>query len=139
MSEQRSLLDGAALLWQALNTCPSLAMPTPERDSLWLEVRSVVCTHTTAEITPFGSAAHVLVTEDHASEELIAAMAWMYEHEARARTLDSQQLLVALRAVATRTRPGSARSAQADCLHGMTDVPAGLGVLWWPLDGSGAA
>lgn len=126
-------------LLRAFRACPSLVERSPERDALWLVVRAAICTRSAADITPYGSAAHVVVTEDNASEELIAAMAWLYEHEIRARTLGSEQLLLALRAVATRGGDGSGRSAQADGLHGMTGVPAGLGVLFWPIDGAGVA
>jgi hypothetical protein len=137
MSNGRSPSSRAALLWLSLRECPPLAHNTPERDSLWLEVRSAICTQAAREITPFGSLAHVRVTEDHATEELIAAMTWLYQHEALARSLDAQQLLYALWSVAIRGSAGSARSTQADSLHGMTHVPAGCGILWQPIDGAG--
>jgi hypothetical protein len=86
------------------------------------------------EVTPFGSASHVRVTGHHATEELIAAMAWLYDHESLARALDPNQLLYALRGVATCSAAGSGRSAQADSLHGLTAVPAGRGVHWRPID-----
>jgi hypothetical protein len=135
----QSRAAGGALLWRALLDCPPLVQASPERDSLWLEVRAVICTRAAHDVTPFGSAAHVHVSTDNASEELITAMAWLYDHESRARSLDAQQLLYALRGVATRSATGSGRTAQADAMHGMTDVPSGRGVLWSPITGSGAA
>lgn len=121
----------------ALTACLSLTAPSSARDTLWLRVQAAICTRTSAEITPFGSSAHVLVTRDHASDELITAMAWLYDHESQARALTAPELYGMLRCLATRSYDGSARSAQADRLHGVTGVPSGVGLRWLPLDATG--
>ena len=89
-------------------------------------------------MTPLGSSTQVVVTADHATTELIAAMTWLIAHEQQARAMLPLELFVALRGVATRGASGSARAAQPDRLHGMTGVPAGLSILW-NLDAMGAA
>lgn len=78
-----------------------------------------------------------MVTADHATAELIAAMTWFFAHVQQARAMLPLELFVALRGVATRGARGSARAVQSDLLHGMTGVPAGLSIRW-DLDPMGA-
>ena len=66
-------------------------------------------------------------------------MSWLTRHEGKARDLDPLSLFVALRGVATRGADGSARAAQADALHGMTNVPMGRMVFWRAIDDRGVA
>jgi hypothetical protein len=63
--------------------------------------------------------------EDARQDELLAAMSWLFDHEREAREMDQAELFRMLRGVAVRGRHGSARKAQEDALHGMTDVVAG--------------
>ena len=131
--------DRTRSLWQALRDCPLLSSKTPERDHLWLVVMETVCTWTSTRAVPYGSTTPVEITPDYAHDEAISAMDWLHTNEVRARTLDPDHLYAALRAVATRGSHGSARAAQLDLLHGMTDVPPGDPVRWLPLDEDGAA
>lgn len=126
-------------LWTALSACPPLSDRSPQRDRLWLVARSDICTRGSTCVTPLGSSAQVVVTADHATDELIAAMTWLIAHEQQARTMLPLELFVALRGVATRGATGSARAVQSDLLHGMTGVPAGRPIRWWNLDATGAA
>jgi len=126
-------------VWHAFIACPSLREASRERDDLWLAVESAICTHGFARVTPMGSTAQVLIGADHASDELIAAMSWLTRHEDEARDLDPLNLFIALRGVATRGADGSARAAQVDALHGMTNVPLGCMIFWRPLDEVGVA
>jgi hypothetical protein len=128
-----------AAVWRAFGACPSLREPCSERDALWLAVESAICTHGFARVTPLGSTSRVVVGADHATDELIAAMSWLTRHEAEARELDPLRLFIALRGVATRGADGSARAAQADALHGLTDVPLGRMLYWRPIDEIGVA
>lgn len=126
-------------IWYTLATCPTLAEPGIERDALWFAVEAAICTHGFARVTPMGSMSRVLVSAEQATDELIAAMSWLTRHEAEARRLDPLSLFIALRGVATRGADGSARAAQADALHGMTNVPMGRMVYWRPIDETGVA
>jgi hypothetical protein len=126
-------------VWHTFAACPSLQEPSGERDALWLAVESAICTHGFARLTPMGSASQVLVGADHATDELITAMSWLTRHEDEARELDPLNLFIVLRGVATRGAEGSARAAQADALHGMTNVPLGCMVFWRPIDEWGVA
>lgn len=126
-------------VWRTFDACPSLEQPCRQRDALWLAVESAVCTHGFASVTPMGSTSRVLVGADQATAELIAAMSWLTRHEDEARKLDPLNLFIALRGVATRGADGSARAAQADALHGMTNVPLGRMVYWRPIDETGVA
>ena len=126
-------------LWGALNACPPLSDHSPQRDRLWLVARDAICTRGSTLVTPLGSSVQVVVTADHATDELIAAMTWLLAHEQRARTMLPLELFVSLRGVATRGATGSARAVQSDLLHGMTGVPAGRPIQWWDLDATGAA
>ena len=126
-------------LWRTFGACPSLLQPSQERDALWLAVQTAICTHGFAWVTPLGSTSRVFVGTDHATDELIAAMMWLTHHEDEARELDPLRLFIALRGVATRGADGSARVAQADALHGMTNVPMGRMVYWRPIDETGVA
>lgn len=126
-------------LWQALRDCPALATKTPGRDALWQAIKDLVCTRHNTRAVPFGSNTEVEITEDYAHDELIAAIEWLNANEVHARTLDPDHLFAALRCVATRGANGSARAAQLDLLHGMTNVPPGDPVRWLSLDEEGAA
>lgn len=126
-------------VWRTFVACPSLQEPSHERDDVWLAVESAICTHGFARVTPMGSSSRVLVGADQATNELIAAMMWLTRHEDEARKLDPLSLFIALRGVATRGADGSARAAQADALHGMTNVPLGRMVYWRPIDETGVA
>jgi hypothetical protein len=126
-------------LRHTLVACPSLQEPSSARDALWFAVQTAICTHGFARVTPMGSMSQVLVGAEHATDELIAAMSWLTRHETEARQLDALSLYIALRGVATRGAGGSARTAQADALHGMTNVPLGHMVYWRPIDESGVA
>lgn len=124
---------------RSLRECPDLRVPSSQRDALWLTVQTEVCTSGTRFVTPFGSSAPVMVTEDEATDELISAMEWLTAHQTEARALAPLRLFVMLRGVATRSKGGSARAAQADRLHGMTGVPPGHPIRWKSLDEPGAA
>lgn len=126
-------------VWSTFVACPSLQDTSHERDALWFAVESAICTHGFACVTPMGSSSRVLVGADQATDELIAAMSWLTRHEDEARKLDPMGLFIALRGVATRGADGSARAAQADALHGMTNVPLGRMVYWRPIDETGVA
>jgi hypothetical protein len=63
--------------------------------------------------------------DDARQDELLAAMSWLTDHEQQARQLAPADLFRQLRGVAVRGKHGSARSAQADALHGMTGVSPG--------------
>jgi hypothetical protein len=68
--------------------------------------------------------------EDARHVELLAAMSWLFDHERDARLMDPDALFRILRGVAVRGKHGSARTAQADALHGMTGVAAGRPVTF---------
>ena len=129
----RQEAKGAAIA-QALNACPPLASWSTERDELWLVVQSAVCTRGLAMVTPLGSTAPIAVTAEHATDELIAAMAWLMNHEDQARTLPPLRLFVMLRGVATRGSHGSGRAARDDALRGVTHVAPGDPVRWSEAD-----
>lgn len=132
--------DGAGRRLQAaLAACLSLSDSGGSRDALWLTVQDIVCSKATLVIAPHGSANPVEVTAEYATDELIAAMEWLTGHEATARHLSPTELYSTLRGQAMRGGHGSARAAQADLLHGMTEVPAGSPVTWCDLEKSGAA
>ena len=126
-------------LHAALAGCPPLARSSSRRDQLWLTIQDVVCTKTAFAVVPHGSSNAVEVTTEHATDELISAMEWLIRNESAARSLSPTALYVALRGQATRGASGSARAAQADLLHGLTEVPPGSPVTWCDLEESGAA
>jgi hypothetical protein len=126
-------------LRESLLACPRLSDRSPERDKLWLTVQAVVCTRHTARATPLGSTTAILVSAENATDELIAAMTWLYANEARARTLTAENLYKMLRGVATKGASGSARCRQSDLLHGLTHVSPGNPVRWAYLDPVDAA
>ena len=118
--------DPSACLHAALAAAPALAWPSPERDRLWLAVQDAVCTRGRAWACAMGSTTPQEVGgEDARQVELLAAMSWLVDHEHDARLMDPIGLLRILRGVAVRGKQGSARTAQADALHGMTGVAAG--------------
>ena len=131
--------DRRGRLRESLLACPALSDPSPQRDDLWLTVQAVVCTRHTARATPLGSTSTIVVSAEHATDELIAAMTWLYANEARARTLTAEDLYKVLRGVATRGASGSARRRQSDLLHGLTHVSPGNPVRWTYLDPASAA
>lgn len=126
-------------LWRALHDCALLTAWTPQRDDLWHAIDNLVCTQSATKAVPFGSNTEVEITAEYAHDELIAAIEWLNANEVRARSLDPDHLFATLRAVATRGANGSARAAQLDMLHGMTNVPPGDPVRWLALDEEGAA
>ena len=116
----------ASTLRSALEAAPPLRWPSSERDSLWLVVQESICTRGRAVACPMGSLTPQEVAgEDARQDELLAAISWLFDHEREAREMDQAELFRMLRGVAVRGRHGSARKAQEDALHGMTDVVAG--------------
>ena len=126
MENGQNPLDPTACLHAALAAAPPLAWPSPERDRLWLTVQDAVCTRGRAWACAMGSTTPQEVGgEDARQVELLAAMSWLVDHEHDARLMDPIGLFRILRGVAVRGKQGSARTAQADALHGMTGVAAG--------------
>lgn len=119
----------AVMLHIALANTPCLRWHSAERDALWLAVQGAVCTRGHISAQPMGSTAEQEVGgEDARQDELLAAMSWLMGHEHDARALAPGELFRRLRGVAVRGKHGSARSAQADALHGMTGVTGGCTV-----------
>lgn len=131
--------DAFGQLWEALSDCPSLSERSAARDALWLTVWSVVCTRGHRSVKPMGSRGEIVVGGETVTDELIAAMEWLNRCEVQARGLSPTHLFLTLRGVATRSARGSGRAAQANSLHGLTDVPPGHSVRWISLDAEGAA
>jgi hypothetical protein len=130
-SDQISSLHAATRLHAALLASPPLAVPSCERDELWLTIADTICTRSRVEVTPLGSARAIDVGgEDARSAELLAAMEWLYANEPAARALPPFPLFKKLRGVATRSAHGSAREALADSLRGISHVGAGDGICW---------
>jgi len=131
MEPNRHPLDPAAALHAALAATPPLAWPSPQRDHLWLAAREAVCTRGRAWACAMGSSTPQEVGgEDARHVELLAAMSWLVDHERTARAMDHDGLFRMMRGVAVRGKHGSARTAQADALHGMTEVAAGRPVVF---------
>lgn len=131
MEPDRQPLDPVSCLHAALAAAPPLRWPSPERDRLWLAVQDAVCTRGRAWACAMGSSTPQEVGgEDARHVELLAAMSWLADHESDARLLDLDALFRMLRGVAVRGKRGSARSAQADALHGMTGVAPGRPVTF---------
>ena len=99
-------------LWGALNACPPLSDHSPQRDRLWLVAKDAICTRGSARVTPLGSSVQVVVTAEHATDELIAAMTWLFAHEQQARSMLPLELFVALRGVIGQRRTGVQRAPQ---------------------------
>ena len=131
--DRRSAAAVAAVA-AALADCPSLKDPSSQRDVLWLAVEHHVCTKAVVYVVPLGSSSAIPVDRGYATDELVASMSWLLEHEEEARALPPLKLFIRLRGEATRGRLGSARRAQADALHGMTEVPPGRPVRFLALD-----
>jgi hypothetical protein len=70
--------------------------------------------------------------EDARHDELLAAMAWLDRHEHAARLMAASDLFRRLRGIAVRGSDGSARSSQADSVHGMTGLTASQSVRFVP-------
>lgn len=131
MEPDRQPLDPVSCLHAALAAAPPLRWPSPERDRLWLAAQDAVCTRGRAWACAMGSSTPQEVGgEDARHVELLAAMSWLADHESDARLLDLDALFRMLRGVAVRGKRGSARSAQADALHGMTGVAPGRPVTF---------
>lgn len=120
-------------LWACLQNAPSLTLPSPQRDGLWVALWRAVTTRATQWVCPVGSTARIRVTSEHADAELIAAWEWLTSHEDQARAMGPAALHACLRSAATRAAHGSARAANADSMHGLTAVPAGT---WLSFGGS---
>ena len=131
MEPDRRILDPAAALHAALAATPPLRWPSAQRDRLWLVVQDAVCTRGRTWACAMGSSTPQEVGgEDARHVELLAAMSWLVDHERHARALDQDGLFRMMRGVALRGKRGSARTAQADALHGMTEVAAGRPVIF---------
>jgi len=131
MEPDRRPLDPTAALHAALAATPPLAWPSPQRDHLWLAVQAAACTRSRAWACAMGSSTPQEVGgEDARHVELLAAMSWLVDHERDARLMDQDGLFRMMRGVAVRGNHGSARAAQADALHGMTEVAAGRPVTF---------
>lgn len=112
-------------LHAALHTTCTLTDRSMERDELWIALWKGITTRGEVWITPIGSSARVRVTSDDADAEVIAAWDWLEANEARARRMGPVELYRKLRGVATKSYRGSARSANADSMCGITGVPGG--------------
>ena len=116
----------AADLHVALAATPPLRWPSSERDGLWLAIQDAICTRGRIRACAMGSTAPQEIGGDDARQsELLAAMSWVTDHEKQARSLTPDELFRHLRGIAVRGKHGSARTAQADALHGMTGVVPG--------------
>jgi hypothetical protein len=124
----------AVQIADALARCAPLAELSEERKALWLLVESLVCTKAQRTVTPLGSKTPVVVTADYASQELVAAMEWVIDHEQFARAMHPLDLYRKMRSEATKGMHGSGRAALADALHGFTHVPAGDPLRFSTLD-----
>ena len=122
------------LVAEALAACPTLAPGTPQWDTLWFTIQRAICTRGLCLVTPLGSSSSIFVTPDHAMDELVAAMEWLTGHEQQARAMTPIALFIQLRGVATRGASGSARAAQHDALHGLTNVPPGDPITFTDVD-----
>lgn len=131
--------EDACALWDALHSCTSLNRESPGWEHLWITTCSVVCTTSFSGVIPLGSTARVTVTHEYGSIELLAVFDWLISHESFARRLPPVDLFRKLRTIATRSSKGSGRAAQADLLHGLTDVPAGCPIRWVDMDGLDAS
>src|SRR5665647_3587331 len=124
-------LDPTACLHAALAAAPPLRWPSPERDRLWLAVQDAVCTRGRAWACAMGSTTPQEVGGEDASHvELVAAMSGWGGPERDAWLMGLDALFRILRGVALRGKHGSARTAKADGLHGMTGVAAGRPVTF---------
>jgi hypothetical protein len=123
---QMGTTQPAGDLHAALAATPPLRWPSPQRDRLWLAIQDAICTRGRIRACPMGSSAPQEIGGDDArQDELLAAMSWLTDHEQQARSLAPDDLFRHLRGIAVRGKHGSARSAQADALHGMTGVAPG--------------
>lgn len=116
----------AQSLHAALASTPCLRWPSPQRDQLWLAAQASICTRGRVMVCPMGSTTPQQIGGDDArADELLAAMAWITDHEHEARALPPDELYRRLRGIALRGKHGSARATQSDALHGMTQVRPG--------------
>ena len=114
-----------AALAMALAACLDLRQPGLECERLWIALKEAVCTRGRCRIVPLGSSAPVEVTDEYAGQELAEAMTWLRRNETEARSMPPVDVYRRLRAAATKGAHGSARMAQQDALHGMTEVSPG--------------
>jgi hypothetical protein len=111
----------------ARTTC--LQQHSPARDALWRVLQATICTRGHTIAAAWGSdTAQDIGGEDARQNELVAAMMWLIAREDVARQMNPDHLFRHLRAVAVRSRLGSARASQADALHGMTGVTSDAAV-----------
>lgn len=127
MTENQAQAQAVA---DALARCGPLAEDSPQKEALWHVLQETVCTREQRMVVPLGSSTPVLVTPEHASQELIAAMSWLRAREERARHLSPMDLFIMLVGVATRGAAGSARAAQSDALCGITNVSPGNPIVF---------
>ena len=133
MNQTNQCEYAAAALHSALATTRCLQRPSRQRDALWFTVQATVCTRGYTIGRALGSTAEQDIGgEDARGDELLAAMLWLTAHEDIARLMSPEHLFRRLRGVAVRSHYGSARTAQADALHGMTGVTAGSPVHFVP-------
>ncbi|WP_152186425.1 hypothetical protein [Segeticoccus rhizosphaerae] len=115
--------SAAIALHTALARTTCLRQRSPEQDALWRVLQATICTRGHTIGTAWGSdTAQDIGGEDARQNELVAAMMWLIAREDVARQMKPDHLFRHLRAVAVRSRLGSARAIQADALHGMTGV-----------------
>lgn len=118
--------DSAATVHAALQRTPTLKLPSVQRETLWITVLEEVCTRGYIRAQALGSRWEGDIGgEDARHTELVAAMWWLTEHEREARQMSPGALMRRLRGVAVRGKRGSVRQAQADAVHGVTDIPEG--------------
>lgn len=121
--------SAAIVLHTALARTTCLQRHSPQCDMLWCVVEETICTRGHIAGTAWGSdTAQDIGGEDARHNELVAAMMWLITREDVARRMNPDHLFRYLRAVAVRSRLGSARATQADALHGMTGVTADAAV-----------
>ena len=133
MNEMGHCENAATALHTALARTRCLHQPSPQRDALWFTVQATICTRGHTVGIALGSTTEQDIGgEDARGDELVAAMLWLTAHEDVARLMSPQQLFRRLRGVAVRSHCGSARTAQADSLHGMTGVTSGAPVQFAP-------
>lgn len=115
--------SAAVMLHTTLAKTACLQQRSPERDALWVVVQTTICTRGHVSGTAWGSdRTQDIGGEDARQNELVAAMMWLIAREDVARRMKPDHLFRQMRAVAVRSRLGSARATQADALHGMTGL-----------------
>lgn len=123
-------------IYEALREVDDLVVDTPERERLWMALWTGITTRTRSGASPINSTVRVVVTNDYASVEVIAAWEWLLAHQAEARRMSAASLERMLRGVATRSHRGSARAAIADAVGGISGVPSGVSIRLQPFEGA---